>query len=155
MKILVLAIILMIGFPIFADQSNKWEGIYTFEEESWDENGVRSYRWFRLQVVKKDGKTLDAIYSDGENGNTYRKYLLKTIPDENSASFVFEADLTYIDISCSMESIWQKGEKFMEFKEINKDGKRIVQTFWGKENLGSQSESGGNRPDKVFFKKVR
>lgn len=144
----------MTGFSSFADQTNKWEGLYLFEEESRNENGVRSYRWFRLEVLKKDSKPLGAIYSDGENDKTYRQYLLKVEPNMESAIFIFETDLTHPDLPGSMETNWRKGEKFLELKEINKDGKTKIQTFWGKENLGSQSESGGNRQDKIFFKKL-
>ncbi len=153
MKIIVLAIFLMIfTATIFADQSNKWEGIYTFNEESWDENRVRSSRWFRLEVKKKDGKII-ANYSDGENDKTWQQFSLNTITKQDKAFFYVDQELSAIGVPCS-EGRFLKGDLLFELRETKKDGKSIIQTIWGKENFGSQSESGGLQKDNIFLKKV-
>jgi hypothetical protein len=153
MKIIVLAIHMMIfTASIFADQSNKWEGIYTFNEESWDENRTRSSRWFRLEVSKKDGKLI-ANYSDGENGTTWQQFSLNVVVTKDKAIFRVDQELSAIGVPCS-EGRFLKGDLLFELRETKKDGKRIIQTIWGNENLGSQSESGGLQKDGIFFRKV-
>lgn len=139
---------------IYADQKNKWEGLYTFEEESWGEDQVREYRWFRLNVLRIDSKTLKAIYSDGANNKTFRKFLLSAQPENDKVIFSFQADLTDTETPCETETGWRRGELFLELKENGtKDGKPVIETFWGKEDYGLMSESGGNRKNKIFFRK--
>jgi hypothetical protein len=152
MKIIALAVLIMISATtIFADQTNKWEGIYTFHEESWDENRVRESRWFRLEVAKKDAKTLTATYSDGLNSTTINKFLLTVVAYKENAVFSFEKDLT--QIPCS-EGIWLKGEKFLELKEGNdKDGKIVIKTIWGKKDYSAYSEKNGGSANKILFRK--
>ena len=151
MKIITLAF-LMITFTsqIFANQTNKWEGIYTFDEESWDEDGTRSSRWFRLEVTKKD-KTLIGIYSDGDNSKTFRKFLLTVAVKKNNAIFYVANDL----LLPAKQSSFHKGWLLFELRDTGKEIKeKPIQTIWGKVNLASQSESGGISEGNIFFKKV-
>ncbi len=153
MKILALTILITIfASTIFADQTNKWEGIYTFDEESWDENRVRSSRWFRLEVKKKDGKFI-ANYSDGENDKTWQQFSLNVVTKQDKAFFYVDQELSAIGVPCS-EGRFLKGDLLFELRETKKDGKSIIQTIWGNVDLGSQSESGGLNKDNIFFKKV-
>lgn len=153
MKIITLTILIIIfATAIFADKSNKWEGIYTFNEESWDENQVRNSRWFRLEVKKKASKLI-AIYSDGENAQTWQTFSLNVVDKQNSAIFYVDQELSAIGVPCS-EGRFIKGDLLFELRETKKNGKPIIQTIWGKENLGSQSETGGVQKDKIFFRKV-
>lgn len=154
MKIIALVILItMLATTGFGDQTNKWEGIYTFNEESWNEDQVRSSRWFRLEVKKKDSKTLIAIYSDGENNMTWQQFSLNVVTTKDKAIFYVDQELSAIGVPCS-EGRFLKGDLLFELHETKKESNKIIQTIWGKENLGSQSESGALQKDNVFFKKV-
>lgn len=156
MKIIALGVVMILfsAFNLYSDQTNKWEGVYTFEEESWNENRIREYRWFRLEISKKDAKTLTAIYSDGLNGKTFNKFLLTVMPTKNNVIFNFEKDLTPVEIPCSEESNWRKGEKFLELTEkIGNNGKPLIETLWGRMDYSAYSETGGGSTNKIFFKR--
>ena len=132
-------------------QTNNWVGIYTFDEESWDENGTKSSRWFRLEVTKKS-KKLTGVYSDGENSKTFRKFSLNIVRAKDKATFYIDQDLLFL----TKQSRFHKGFLLFELRETGKEitGKPIIQTIWGKENLGAQSETGGVREGNIFFKKI-
>ncbi len=157
MKILILIIFAMmfLVYPISAYQDNKWVGIYTFDEENKDFAGKRSSRWFRLEV-KEENDNLVGNYSDGENGNTYQTLTLSVKTGNDTASFYFDKDLTIIELPCSEESIFRKGDLMFELKNsFDEKNKPILQTIWGKENLGARSETGGIREGNIFFRKVK
>ena len=143
--------IYLFSAEIFANQTNKWEGIYIFDEESWDENGTRSSRWFRLEVTKKD-KTIIGIYTDGKNSRTFRKFSLTVITTENKAIFYVDQDL----ILTTKQSSLHKGYLLFKLRDTGKKIKEkpVIQTIWGKQNFASQSEIGGIREGNVFFKKI-
>lgn len=124
-------------------QNIEWKGIYIFDEESRDEEGTWSNRWFRLVVKEENGK-LQAVYTDGENSKTWKCFLLKVKIKRETANFYFEKNL-----DCS--SGFKKGELILKLKK--KEG-NVFQTIWGKINLGAYSELGGLQEDGIFFKKV-
>lgn len=131
-----------------------WKGIYTFDEESKDMDGKWSSRWFRLEVLESDGK-LVGIYSDGEDSRTYQKFSLKVVSEKETASFYFDKDLTTENLPCSEEGEFRTGDLVFKLKSgFDKNKKPIVETFWGKINLASRSETGGLREGNIFFRKV-
>lgn len=146
MKIITLIVfITLFSVTVFAKPTNEWKGIYTFDEESRDEEGTWRSRWFRLVVKEEKGK-LQAEYSDGENSKTWKCFLLKVKITENTANFYFERNL-----DCN--SGFKKGDLVLTLKK--KQGKKdVFQTIWGKINLGAYSELGGLREDGIFFEKV-
>lgn len=140
--LIILSVLLMIANPIYS-QNVDWKGIYVFDEESRDEEGTWSRRWFRLVVKEVKGK-LQAEYSDGENIKTWKCFLLKVKIKKDTANFYFEKNL-----ECS--SFFKKGD--FVFKLKKKEGNKL-ETIWGKINLGAYSELGGLQEDGVFFRKV-
>lgn len=141
-SMLVLLVLLTVPKLNYA-QNIDWKGIYVFDEESQDEEGNWSNRWFRLVVKEQNGK-LQAVYSDGENSKTWKCFLLKVKTKKDTASFYFEKNL-----ECS--SGFKKGD--FVFKLKKKEGNKL-ETIWGKINLGAYSEIGGLQEDGVFFRKV-
>lgn len=124
-------------------QNIDWKGIYVFEEESWDDEGTPSNRWFRLIVKEVKGK-LQAVYSDGANSQVWKCFSLKVKTKGTMANFYFEKNL-------DCRSGFKKGDLVLKLKK--KEGKKL-ETIWGKINLGAYSELGGLQEDGVFFRKV-
>lgn len=138
---LVFLVLLMIPTLNYS-QNIDWKGIYVFDEESRDEEGKWSSRWFRLVVKVENGK-LQAVYSDGENSKNWKCFSLKVKTKKDIAKFYFEKNL-----DCS--SGFKKGDLVLTLK---KEGNKL-QTIWGKINLGAYSEIGGLQEDGIFFRKV-
>ena len=140
---LAITFLILLNLPIIIDaQSVDWKGIYIFDEESRDEEGKWSSRWFRLVVKEENGK-LQAVYSDGANSKTWKCFSLKVKVKKNTANFYFEKNL-------DCHSGFKKGDLVLKLKKKGK----IFQTIWGKINLGAYSELGGLQEDGVFFRKV-
>jgi hypothetical protein len=126
-------------------QNIDWKGIYVFDEESRDDEGTPSNRWFRLEVKKVNGK-LQAVYSDGENSKIWKCFVMKVKIKGTVANFYFEKNL-------DCHSSFKKGDLVLKLRK--KEGqKNSFQTIWGKINLGAYSELGGLQEDGIFFKKV-
>src|SRR5215204_639316 len=128
---LLICLLLFSALPAFAEDSD-WIGIYTFDEESWDETRVRTSYWFRLEVKETDGK-LVGIYSDGINGAVSQRF----------------------EVSIKTESEFTGGELLFEMEQSTADGELVIYTIWRKMNLAVRTETGGAYGRKsVFFRKI-
>jgi len=135
-------------------QNPNWKGIYTFDEESEDMDGKWSSRWFRLEVKEINGK-LAGIYSDGENTKTYQNFSLTVVVLKDTAAFYFDKDLITVNLPGSDGGEFQKGELVFKLKSsFDKNKKPIMETIWGKINLGARSETGGFSEENIFFRRV-
>ena len=144
-----------LSYPVSAKDSD-WIGIYTFNEESWDETRERTSYWFRLEVKESDGK-LVGIYSDGINGTAARRFQFTVRTEDKKARFFFERSLPRVEgleERCA-ESEFTGGELLFEFEESIVDGEPVIYTHWQKMNLAVRTETGGAYGRKsVFFRKV-
>ena len=152
---LLLLILLFPAYPALAKDSD-WVGIYTFDEESWDETRERTSYWFRLEV-KESGGGLVGIYSDGINGEATQRFQLTVKAEDRSARFFFERPLPRAEGASEKyaESEFTGGELLFELEESNADGAPVIYTHWQKMNLAVRTETGGIDGRKnVFFRKV-
>lgn len=136
-------------------QKSDWAGIYTFDEESWDENRVRTSTWFRLQIKDEKGR-FSAIYSAGENGKIFIKWQFNVKTQGNKASFYFDETLTAKtgESRPISETLPAKGDLLFELEKSTKNDKPIIYTIWKKLNLAVRTESGSYYGKNIFFRKV-
>jgi hypothetical protein len=155
MKYFLLICLLLFPALAAAAKNSDWVGIYTFDEESWDETRERTSYWFRLEVEETDGK-LTAVYSDGVNGTLTRRFKLSVKAEDKKARFYFARSLARVDgaeETCT-ESEFAGGALLFEFEQSTVDGKPVIYTIWQKMNLAVRTESGGISGEKnVFFRK--
>ena len=154
-KIILLIFTMVFFVNIVSAKNSDWVGIYTFDEESWDENRVRTSTWFRLEIKDEKGK-LVGIYSDGVNGKTSRRFQIKVKANETTAKIYYQHWLQRIAgvNGTSTDSEFVSGDLLFEFEKVMEKGKPIIYTIWRKMNLAKQTESQkiGNRI--IFFRKV-
>jgi hypothetical protein len=152
--LLILTLLLLANFVSAKDSD--WVGIYTFDEESWDETGERTSYWFRLEIKESDGR-LDGIYSDGINGATTQRFEVSVKTEGKKARIFYEKWLPRVEgteESCA-ESEFTGGELLFEFEEAVIDGEPAIYTIWQKMNLAVRTETGGAYGRKsIFFRKI-
>ncbi|SRR5215204_902171 len=152
---LLICLLLFSALPAFAEDSD-WIGIYTFDEESWDETRVRTSYWFRLEVKETDGK-LVGIYSDGINGAVSQRFEVSIKTEGEKARVFFARPLARVESAeekCT-ESEFTGGELLFEMEQSTADGEPVIYTIWRKMNLAVRTETGGAYGRKsVFFRKI-
>lgn len=134
-------------------QNSKWVGIYTFDEESWDEKYMPTSTWFRLIVEEEKGKT-HAILTCGENGQMFIKWKLRIKPQGEKASFYFEDSLTADFSRPISETLPIKGDLLFDLEKSTGKGKPTIYTIWKKLNLAAKTESGSQGKKQIFFRKA-
>ena len=146
---------LCIAIPASAKDSD-WVGIYTFDEESWDETRARTSYWFRLEI-REDGEAgLAGIYSDGINGTETRRMKVSVKTTGEKAQIYFERPISSPEdaVERCAESEFANGDLLFEFEATTIDGEPAIYTVWKKMNLAVRTETGGAYGKKsVFFRK--
>jgi hypothetical protein len=108
-------LILLIGgvaFGAAVQDNDRWQGIYTFDEESLD---TRTSYWFHLEVKEVDGKLI-GIYSEGINGRTTRRFQLSVKAMSTRAEFYYDRWLPRVEgvnEACT-ESEFSRGDLMFE-----------------------------------------
>lgn len=156
MKYFLLILLALFSVIPASAKASDWVGIYTFDEESWDESRERTSYWFRLDIEESnDG--LVGIYSDGINGAVTRRFKVSVKTTDKKAQIFFERALARdggAEEPCS-ESEFVNGDLLFEFEATTIDGEPAVYTVWQKMNLAVRTETGGAYGKKsVFFRKI-
>jgi hypothetical protein len=158
-KIMIKTILFILLVAIFAGvaaaQSERWTGIYTFDEESLDAGSARTSYWFRLEVKEVDGK-LVGIYSEGVNGQAVRRFQLAVKTEGNKVAFYYDRGLPRVEgvnETCT-ESEFGSGELMFEFEEVPRHCKTEILTIWHKINLARQTEAAESGDEVLFFKRI-
>lgn len=154
MKYFLLILLLILPALPAAAKNSDWVGLYTFNEESWDETRERTSYWFRLDIKEADGK-LAGIYSDGINGDVSRRFEVTVETDGKKAQIFFERVLARVEDapeSCA-ESEFANGDLLFEFEATAIEGEPAIYTTWRKMNLAVRTETGAYGKRSVFFRK--
>ena len=155
MKLFLLILLLILPAFAAAGKDSDWVGLYTFDEESWDETRERTSYWFRLEIKESDGK-LSGIYSDGIDGAVAQRLEVSVKPAGKRARIFFARSLPLAEggEETGTESEFVNGDLLFEFEETRIDGEPAIYTTWRKMNLAVRSETGGAYGKKsVFFRK--
>jgi hypothetical protein len=155
MKCFLLILTLLLLANSAAAQNSDWTGVYTFDEESWDETRARTSYWFRLEIKKAAGR-LVGIYSDGVNGRVARRFRFAVKTEDRRARFFFERPLPLVEGAEDFfdDRRFVRGELLFEFEESTANGKPVIYTIWRKMNLAARTETGSSAPKSVFFRKA-
>lgn len=149
-----IALLVLTAFAASAKDSD-WVGIYTFDEESWDESRERISYWFRIEIRETDAG-LAGVYAEGINGEATRRFEISVKTTDDNARIFFERSLPRVEgaaETCS-ESEFLTGDLLFEFDATTIRDEPAVYTVWRKMNLAVRTETGGagGEPN-VFFRK--
>lgn len=149
MKTLILAVVLIFaGLGAASGQSlASWQGTYEGAGSGINATGSRSFSsWAKLEI-SCGSQACEATYSDGENSDTYNRFLLKAKGGPNSLSFYYAGCLPAQEGSSeACSSPYEEGGLLFKLeKRKAAKGKARLLTIWGK----LRKEGAGN----TYFKK--
>jgi Family of unknown function (DUF5991) len=152
MKTLILsAVLVLVVFGAANAQitfPSSWLGNYETEESGMNATGTRSFSsWAKIEISCSE--SCEAIYTDGENSDTYNKFTMTVKGTANSISLYYSICMP-VEYGSSepCTNSYKEGDlmfKLVKGKAVK--GKSTITTVWGK--LKKESSGG------VFFKKVK
>lgn len=123
-----------------------WVGEYNGEESGMNATETRSFSsWAKLELTEGEGG-ITGIYTEGENSDTYNKYMFTVKGNATTISLYFGACMQVEDRSddpCTSD--FKEGDLMFKLTKSKVKGKDVYLTNWGKIKKG---ENG-----KVYFTK--
>jgi Family of unknown function (DUF5991) len=149
MKTLILsAFLVLVSFGAANAQTipSSWFGEYNGMESGMNATETRSFSaWAKLELSEAEGG-ITGIYTEGENSDTYNKYMFTAKGNATTISLYFGSCMP-VEYGSSepCTSTFKKGDLMFKLTKTKVKGKTTILTTWGKLNKGKSG--------KVYFVK--